>query len=344
MRVLFLNDYPMVQARALNEQGLYPSQHLWGMKEITRFGVEPVYFPDNTWAGSPSRWKFSVQQLQAWLNSQDCDLIYSACQFNTWLLARMRLLGLLRKPLVTLVHHPLQSVLQNGAYVAGHDALVFLNESVRTLTAEQHGARLKRSRTLPWGPDLEFFPVPDSQAPSQVDVLAAGKTNRDFKTLIEAAVGQTWTAQVYCADRNLSGVSEQPSNVTVRSNASGIVLNYRQLYEASAQAKVIAVPLIEVDALAGLTSVLDALALGKPLVMTRNRWLDLDPEGDGFGLTVAPGDVVGWRQAIHRILSDEALRTSMSEAALAKARKLNMTSYAEQLAVVFQEVLSGRSQ
>lgn len=344
MRVLFLNDYPMVQARGLNAQGLYPSQHLWGMKEITQFGVEPVFFPDQTWAGAPSRWKFSVQQLQALLQSHDCDLVYSACQFNTWLLARLRLIGVLRKPLVTLVHHPLQSVLQNGAYVAGHDALVFLNESVRELTAQRFGARLKRSCTLPWGPDQAFFPVPATDAPTRVDVLAAGKTNRDFKTLISAAAGQSWTAEIYCADRNLTDVSERPGNVTVHSNTSGIVLNYRQLYEVSAQAKVIAVPLVEVDALAGLTSVLDALALGKPLVMTRNRWLDLDPEAEGFGLTVAPGDVSGWRNAIERIVSDENLRVSMSEAALAKARKLNMTLYAERLAAVFHEVLLGRSQ
>lgn len=340
MRVLFLNDYPMVQARALNEQGLYPSQHLWGMKEITRWGIEPVYFPDSTWAGPPSRWKFSVQQLQAWLQSHPCDLVYSACQFNTWILARMRWLGLLRKPLVTMVHHPLQSVLQNGSYVAGHDALVFLNESVRELTVQRFGAQLKVSRTLPWGPDMDFFPAPLASAPTRVDVLAAGKTNRDFKTLIEAASGQSWSAEIYCANRNLTGVQQRPPNVTVHSNDSGIVLNYRQLYEASAQAKVIAVPLVEVDALAGLTSVLDALALGKPLVMTRNRWLDLDPEAEGFGLTVAPGDVQGWRQAIQRIVTDENLRVSMSAAALATARKLNMASYAEQLAAVFHEVLA----
>jgi glycosyltransferase involved in cell wall biosynthesis len=340
MRVLFLNDYPMGKARELNRQGLYPSQHLWGMAEIEQFGITPVYFPDETWLGEPSRYKFSIQQLQAWLDDQGCDAIYSACQFNTWLLARLRRLGLLRIPLVTLVHHPLASVLQNRAYVAGHDGLVFLNESVRQLTLDRFGASVKRSATLPWGPDLAFFKPGAADAQAPCDVLAAGKTNRDFKTLIEAAKGQSWLAKVYCAHRNLAGVGDVPPNVEVHANESGIVLNYKQLYEVSAAAQIIAVPLVEVDALAGLTSVVDALALGKPLVMTRNKWLDLDPEAEGFGLTVAPNDVEGWRQAVTMILGDSSLRERMSQAARDVAQRLNMTLFAKGLAGMLHQVVT----
>jgi glycosyltransferase involved in cell wall biosynthesis len=340
MKVLFLNDYPMAKARDLNLQGLYPSQHLWGMGEIHQFGYEPVYFPDKTWAGEPSRYKFSIQQIQTLVESRGCDVVYSACQFNTWLLARMRRAGLLRKPLVTLVHHPLKSVLQGAGYVSGHDALVFLNESVENQSKQRFGGRLAVCSTLPWGPDLAFCAdLVDADRPMDIDVVAAGKTNRDFATLINASRNRSWQVLIYCADRNLNGIGSIPENVSVRSNQSGIVLNYRELYEVSARARIIAVPMFEIDALAGLTSVVDAIALGKPLVMTKNKWLDLDPEAEGFGITVAAGDVQGWTQAVDTILNDADLQQRMARNAQRVAASLNMTNFARDLSKVFDRVL-----
>jgi hypothetical protein len=337
LRVLFLNDYPMGEARRLNAQGVYPSQHLWGAKELPQFGVEPVFFPDQTWMGAPQRWRFSVQQLQAWMMASRCDAIYSACQPNTWLLARLRSLGLLRKPLITMVHHPLQSRLQNDAYVAGHDALLFLNESVRQNTLERYGSKVRFSRTLPWGPDLSFY-TPHPGVTPDVDVMAAGKTNRDFVTLIEAARGQAWRLAIYCANRNIPVGLNIPDNVSIHRNESGNVLNYRELYERSERARIIAVPLAEVDTLAGLTSVVDALALSKPLIMTRNKWLDLDPGRDGFGFTVPVGDVQAWREAIGQTLAGR--ERGMSEVAADVARCLNMTAYARELAHVLKDVFT----
>jgi glycosyltransferase involved in cell wall biosynthesis len=338
MRVLFLNDYPMCKARELNLRGLYPSQHLWGMYEIEKFGIEPIYFPDKTWIGSPAKLKFSVQQLQAWLISGKYDVIYSACQFNTWLLARLRVIGALNIPLVTIVHHPLLSPLQKNGYVRGHDALLFLSDRVRKQTIEEFGSMIKLSATLPWGPDTSFFKG-NHVADTSIDVFSAGKTNRDFNTLIQAAKSQDWRVRIYCADRNIANSESIPENVSIYSNESGIVLDYKQLYEISSKAKVIAIPLLEVDALAGLTSVLDAIALGKPIVMTRNKWLDLDPEHEGFGFSVEPNDVDGWIRACNMIIKDDILRDRMSKAAIKVSQRLNMEEFSRKLSEVMYQVV-----
>lgn len=52
-RLLFLNNYPMGEALRLCRAGEYPAQHLWGMREIERYGFEVDYFPDRTWLGPP---------------------------------------------------------------------------------------------------------------------------------------------------------------------------------------------------------------------------------------------------------------------------------------------------
>lgn len=339
--VLFLNDYPMQEARRLHEQGLYPSQHLWGTVELSQMDWRVIDFPDRTWLGRPERMRFAIQQVQAAVIAHEraVDVVYSACQFNTWLLARMRRVGLLRSPLVTMVHHPLRGPLQNAAYVSGHDALLFLNRSVQQQTEQHFGSRLQRARTLSWGPDLTFAGDMLAQGPA-VDVIAAGKSHRDFPTLIRAAEGAAWTAAVYCAERNLKGCGAVPANVELHANPSGIVLGYRDLYARSKAARIVAVPLAEVDALAGLTSILDALALGLPLVMTRNRWLDFDPEREGVGLSVAPGDVAGWRAAIDSILGDAERQRDMGRRAREVAARMDMQAFARQLSAALHAAVS----
>ena len=65
-----------------------------------------------------------------------------------------------------------------------------------------------------------------------------------------------------------------------------------------------AVPLDATDFQAGITSILEAFALGRPVVATATAGL-ADVLWDGYNcLTVAPGDVEGWRTAI-RVLQRE---------------------------------------
>ena len=65
----------------------------------------------------------------------------------------------------------------------------------------------------------------------------------------------------------------------------------------------------------GLTELNDALALSKPVVMTRSPTaLDVDIEAIGCGFWVDVGDVDGWRGALSLLMSDAALRTRMGAA------------------------------
>ena len=48
--------------------------------------------------------------------------------------------------------------------------------------------------------------------------------------------------------------------------------------------RVIAIPLEKQETLAGLTSLLDCLGFGKPVIMTRNPCIDIDIEKEGIGI------------------------------------------------------------
>ncbi|HET6547849.1 MAG TPA: hypothetical protein VFG79_05315, partial [Solirubrobacter sp.] len=126
-------------------------------------------------------------------------------------------------------------------------------------------------------------------------VVSAGKTERDTATLISAVAALGLRARIYV---------DEP-----RPAPAGIELvraaDYATVLADLRRAAIVAIPLTGSERLLGLSEVDDALALGKPIVMTRSHF---DPAAVGCGLTVAPGDEAGWREALARLAGDAALR------------------------------------
>ena len=85
----------------------------------------------------------------------------------------------------------------------------------------------------------------------------------------------------------------------------------------------------------GLPAV-EAAACGAPVLVTTESPL---PQllGDG-AIAVAPGDRNGWRDALARVLRDDALRVRMSKAAQQAAAALSWENSARQLLEIFHEV------
>lgn len=85
----------------------------------------------------------------------------------------------------------------------------------------------------------------------------------------------------------------------------------------------------------GLPAV-EAAACGAPVLVTTESPL---PQllGDG-AIALAPDDRTGWREALARVLRDDALRTRMSHAAQQAAAALSWEHSARQLLEIFAEV------
>ncbi len=143
-------------------------------------------------------------------------------------------------------------------------------------------------------------------------ICAAGLEWRDYPTLIEAvrpltdlrvklAAASPWSKRV-----NETEGRSLPPHVEARRYAYD---ELRLLYAASA---FVVAPLYENDFQAGVTTLLEAMAMGKAVIVTRTEGQGSDVVTDGEnGLTVAPGDVDGWRAAIARLREDTALRDQL---------------------------------
>jgi glycosyltransferase involved in cell wall biosynthesis len=185
----------------------------------------------------------------------------------------------------------------------------------------------ERVTVLGWGADLDFSGfAPRGPAASDAPVVATGKTERDMRTLLEALRASGLPARIYGDRAELSRACAIPAHVTIRpvssNDASSAPMKYDEAVMADLRAAaVVAIPLASTDRLSGLTEVVDALACGRPMILTRAPYFDFDIEQIGCGWWVEPGDVRGWTECLTAALADRERLERMGRAGRAWAEQ-----------------------
>lgn len=170
------------------------------------------------------------------------------------------------------------------------------------------GVPMERLHRIDFQVDERFYtPAPDIQ-PTPRSLVSVGRELRDYPTLFEAIDGLDVTATVI-ASSPWSRREDQtkghsiPANATLRKGLSSEKL--RDAYRTAALA---VVPLQDVDSPAGITSILEAQAVGRPVVVSASPGILDSIEPDVTVATAPCGDTKGLRETIMRLLNspDEA--------------------------------------
>lgn len=356
-RVLVLNNYPLEEVWEEVRRGEKPDHHLYGVNHFGELGFEVDILPAldsqrlSKWAKLFKRalWPIPLGDLEhqwrAWRRLNEYDLLYAPCGGETNLLAYLRAMGWLRTPIVSLQHH----ALNRGRLawmrepwvqlqVRGTDAFPALSRLVADEINARHPLGRLKSSVVRWGPDATFYPASESAGEG---IVAAGRTGRDFLTFGRAASQTKYPTQIICMDYDLRPeFSEFAENVEVITSKVGKALTYPEMMRHFRSARVLAIPLYDnSQSLAGLTGLLDALALGKPVIMTRHPLIDLDLESIGIGRWVAPGDVEGWRDAIRWFSTHAEDSREMGRRARALVdANFNSQTFAADMAAIFNQV------
>jgi glycosyltransferase involved in cell wall biosynthesis len=232
----------------------------------------------------------------------------------------------------------------------------------------QLGLRPEQTVLVPYQVDPAFWQVTKAQhslgqrkdGEQKPLVVSAGLECRDYSTLFRAvenlpvavhiAAGSLWSGEHYSAS------TERPANVTVQS------LDYQGLRELYSRANIVVVPLREIDRQAGITVILEAMAMGKALVVTatrgqrdvvRGRLCTADgPRGEPIGgpspfgvagelaeaetgLYVPPADPAALRAAIQYLLDhpDEAARMGANGRRLVE-QHMNLDQFTARVAAI----------
>ncbi len=356
--ILCLNNYDL--RGYPNDNRPAPDHFLYGVNHLHRLGYQIVVGGDETrrvlqWvhsAAAAARLPIHLGDLHRQWNAlaelARADLVYSPCDSVAQGLSYLRAVGLLRVPIVCVAHHPplggqLRALRRPWVRLAlrGVDAFPSLSRCVADeLNQLAPGRHL--SEPLPWGPDLTFYPP---YTPPGRGVISAGRTGRDFVTFGIAASRTTSPATIVCPSSYITPeFREFGPNVAVLDDPNPIHFSYRQLVDMYARARAIAIPMQAVSGLCGLTSLLDALGMGRAVVMTRNRLIDIDVEKEGIGFWVNPGDVEGWQRAIQFLddNAEEAVAMGRRARRLAEER-YNSRVFGERIAEIVGRFLPPRA-
>jgi glycosyltransferase involved in cell wall biosynthesis len=143
--------------------------------------------------------------------------------------------------------------------------IVIHSSRQRELAIADLGIPADQLQLVPYQVDADFW-RPQPVAELRL-VVSAGLEHRDYPTLFRA-VGRLDAAVVvgaashYSRSRNSAADAEPPANVQVGG------FRYVALRDLYAQAAVVVVPLDDVDFQAGVTTILEAMAMAKPVVVT----------------------------------------------------------------------------
>lgn len=149
-------------------------------------------------------------------------------------------------------------------------------------------------------------------------ICSVGSEMRDFPTFLEAMRGLDISCHIAAGTLHrkrsrwvtaVDSAGELPPNVTVGKR------NFLELRELYARSRFVVIPLLQSDTDNGITCILEAFAMGKPVICSRTKGqVDVIREGV-TGLFVPVGDPVALRNAILRLWNNPNEVERMGQAA-----------------------------
>jgi glycosyltransferase involved in cell wall biosynthesis len=197
-----------------------------------------------------------------------------------------------------------------------------------------------RVEFVPFGVDTDHF-TPDTSAQPDADVVSIGADpRRDFELLHDLARRlPARTFRIVASADNARTLGPTPPNVTV-----DVDVPFGDIRERLLRARVVALPVRENTYSGATTTLLQALACGKPAVVTHTaaiaRGYHLE-DGANCRL-VSPGDLAALEQAVTGVLDDPALAAGLGlQGRETVERHLTWARYANEMRQLLVDAADG---
>ena len=332
---------PRSELAAQVAAGEAPDSTLLGQNHLAPLGIDArIHDPALTRRGG-GRVRWNLREVVLPWELADADAAFTPLAALFPLAARAR-----RRLRLVVVNYGLCTIWERssrarrallGASLRSAAAVVCLGEWQRRRLEEQTGAR---ATTALLGIDERWF-SPRPAPPGEPYVLAVGKDlARDYAKFVEAVAPLGVRVEIAAYPRNLEGIRLPP-------HAHARVASAAELRELYAGAACVVVPQRRVDHPygsegGGLTSLLETLAMARPLVAS-DRPILHDYVADGeTALLVPPEDPQALRAAVERVLGDSELARRLVETGRARVEaELTTRRFAERIAPVLKAAAGG---
>ena len=309
------------------EEGKFPGHTLYGLTHFQKYGIGLVIHKPKRFFRS--RLLKSLYTLKTVLFCKEkYDVFYGVMFYGAELLIMLRALGIYRKPIViwhhTSVVNPSNKIRRvvSRFFYKGIDEMFFFSQKM--LDESLLTGKVKCGKVIHWGSDMAYYNRPNELGDY---FIHTGKENRDFSLLVEALKVSDAKAEVFVpkSDIPVCHAEANHEHLNLKLHYLEKLLPFEELVhkEADSLAVLIAVLKVGIHYPVGLTSLVEAMAQQKAVIVTDNPWLPIDVEKEGIGIKVAYGDKQGWVQALNELSSHREKAVEMGE----KARKLAEERY-----------------
>lgn len=267
---------------------MMPAHHCWGIDYLKKHSneVDTLLF-NASGIGLPFWSKYIWFNIKLLFIANKYDVIISFANPIIGILALFKSIGIVKPKLFTTVHH----YSKHMQLFRGYNKIIFLSNSIKLKCARENLELANKMYYIKWGPDMSFYSKINTDNFDTHVVISTGKVNRDIESIMAA-----------CNDLSLKRIiitdKIEADNIDSNIIASGVksknAISYREIlnYLHMADINVIAIKKNKNDQniLCGLTSLLDAVACGQPVIISDNTNISINVQSEGFGLCYKAGD------------------------------------------------------
>lgn len=308
MRVYFYHTQDIQSIlKAISEHKFSP-HFLYGATRLKDNGIDVVYHKSDIHL---SRWLSMLRSMWLILTSKEhFDAIYATHYKGLELIVLLRALHLYRRPIIVWHHQPVITPKSKWRewlgrlFYRGFDRMIFFSDKLVADSLRSPKARPDRVVLGHWGADIDFYDrLISKEATNAFTFISTGKELRDMPTLVNAFNRAGAPLDIFVG-RNMGGVNYEQvfaglqfqPNVNLHDTQR---LGYYELSVKVSRASCVVICCKESKYTVGLTTLVEALALGKPIICSRNPQFPIDVQQQGCGISVPYYDVEGWTKAIN---------------------------------------------
>ena len=350
MNVYFYHTQDIQYILRRMDEGEFPPHYLYGASKLPLHGIGVVWHKARL--GLP-RWRMMLRNAWQVLTCREpFDAVYATHYRGLELIVLLRALGLYPKPVVIWHHQPVVRPAEHWRewlgrlFYRGLDRMFFFSQKLIDDSMATGKADPGRMVLGHWGADLDFYDRVRAATAGEPrrGFVSTGKEMRDMPTLVSAFNATGAPLDIYVArvtgdisyERVFGGLTLGPN---IRLKFVERLIPY-ELSLIVARAECVAICCQRTKYTIGLTTVVEAMAMGLPMICSRNPQIPVDIEKEGCGLCVDYGDVEGWQRAVDYMRShpDEARAMGRRGRLLAETT-YNDTRCAAEVAKVLREAV-----
>ena len=331
MRAYFYHTQNIQYILEKMEKGEFPAHFLYGATKLCDHGIDVIWHKSLV---STSRFRQMMHNLwQMVFVHHNYDVIYATHYQGIEPLIFLRALGLFRRRIVIWHHQPVV-VARNAwrnwlgkLFYRGIDDMFFFSQKLIDDSVRAQKANPLKFHLGHWGADLEMYDRVTAEKCERHGFVSTGKEKRDMTTLVRAFNETGAPLNIYLNTKNGSFSYKQLfETIEVKDNIHVEFPDKLMPYELSKEvnkAQCVVICCKETTYTVGLTTVVEALAMGIPMICSHNPQIPMDIDGEGCGITVPYGDVEGWKRAITYIQEHPDEAAAMGR----RGRRLAETTY-----------------